>query len=515
MATKDDKSEVKVDGNALAQYIGGNVSEEVQSLLEDLREAGRAAQDGKAPKKSEEKKYRNVKVERHAEGIITLPIGMSYATGREWLTKMEKDEEQAVAIYHDFEAFALDGARAFWNALKELYGFVDTKPSWFSTTTMVNVEIAPGVFESVAWGEMQPPGIDGILKTDMDFNGEVPKFIIRGEVRKKHVPAIEAIARKTRENLLQDSIYRGKAIRVNLAFMTGEERFNTDRHAPKFIDLRGRREDELIVDETTELLLRTELWSRIEMTEKLRKAGVRIKHGVIFSGPFGVGKTLASEVTAMKATKEGRWTYIYLSAPNQLPVGIKFARLFGPVVLFAEDVDAAVRGQERDELINLVLNSMDGMDNKGQDIIVVLTTNDVAAINQGFLRAGRTDGIVVFHAPDGPTSREFLRKVLGDSLSPDADLEELGDDWKGVIPAFLSEAANKARTFALVRTGGNIKGQVTIADLKAVRSIMDEHIKMVTGVKPRPTISVTKVLRDARYELPAENADVSSEYDGN
>lgn len=492
MASKD-----KTESKGLA-VIPAGLDPEVQALLEDMaRNFGNPDE-----KKKTEKTYKNVKIERVDNGTITLPAGMSFQQARDWLTRMEKDENQTVQIYFDFEAFALDGALAFWRTLREIYGFIDTDPPGgnpWAKTTMVSVEVAPGQFEQVPWGEMVPPGIDGVLQTDADFNGEVPKFIIRGEVRKKHQKAMDYIAARTRDRLRSESIYRGHATRVNLAFMMGTERFNMDRHAPKFIDLSGRSEDELILADETMLALNTEIWSRIEHTQMLRDHGVRIKHGVILAGPFGTGKTLTSEVTALKSTRCG-WTYIYLDNANQLPWGVKFARLFGPTVLFAEDVDGAIQGQERTDFINKILNSIDGVDNKNQDVIVVLTTNNLEDVNQGFLRAGRTDGIIFFTPPDAPTSQKFIARELGTALASDVNLEDLGDDWAGVIPAFISEACNKMRTHAL-HSFGSIEGKVDLTIMKAVRKLMEPHIAMVTGKRPERTMSAWDLLQEARITV--------------
>lgn len=483
------------DGNEVKRaLVPSDMDPEIRTLLENLQQVANGDQ------KKADKKYKNIKIDRVEEGTISLPVGMSFADAREWLTRMEKDETQEVEIFLDFEAFALDGALALWRTLKEMYGFVDTNPpgSW-GKTTMVQVEVAPGIFEQVPWGEMSPPGLEGVLKTDADFNGEVPKFLIRGVVRKKHQRAIDHIAQRVRDRLKSESIYRGQATRVNLAFMMGQERFNMDRHAPKFLPLAGRREDELILDKPTMMGLQTEIWARIEHTQLLRDNGVKIKHGVILAGMFGTGKTLASEVTALKAVKHG-WTFLYLSAANQLPWGVKFARLFGPTVLFAEDVDGAVQGQERTDFINMILNSIDGVDNKGQDLIVVLTTNNIGDVNQGFLRAGRTDGIITFNPPDGPTSQAFIKKLLGSALAEGLDLNDLGDDWAGVIPAFIAEATNKMKTFALANYG-KIVGAVDLDVMRAVRALMDPHIKMVTGTRPVRTMSVRDLFEEARIEV--------------
>lgn len=477
---------------------------EVMGQIEELRNTQAAMAKGEKVSKVE-KKYKSVTIERVDQGTITLPLGMSYSAARDWLTKMEKDEEQAVAVHYEFEAFALDGARAFWKAMLEIYGFVDTKPSWWSTTTMIQVEVAPGVFEPVPWGQMQPPGIDGVLETNMDFNGEVPKFIIHGEVRKKHEKAVAAIAALTRKNLKEKSIYKGQAISVNLAFMLGQERFNTDRHAPKFLDLRGIKVDDLILDGPTESQLGIEIWDRIEHTDMLKKNGIKIKHGVVLAGAFGTGKTLSAYVTALKCVENG-WTFIYLSSADQLPVGLKFAKLFGRVVLFGEDIDRAVAGQTRTAAIDNILNAMDGVSSKNQEVIVVLTTNDVESVNQGFLRAGRTDHVIEFFPPDGPTSQRFIAKVLGKNLKAGEDLHELADTFAGVIPAFLSEAAGKAGSFAFHRTlretgTGKIEGQVVAKDLMDVAAVMKKHIEMVTGKKADPEYSLSDLMRAAKVKV--------------
>jgi SpoVK/Ycf46/Vps4 family AAA+-type ATPase len=120
--------------------------------------------------------------------------------------------------------------------------------------------------------------------------------------------------------------------------------------------------------------------------------------GILLAGDPGVGKTLTAYVTAKKAVDHG-WTFVYLSHAADLANGIRFALQYAPCVLFVEDLDRIVAGDDRTEEIDDVLNSFDGVDSKDKELITVLTTNHLEKIPGVALRPGRCDTLVVVTAP--------------------------------------------------------------------------------------------------------------------
>lgn len=442
----------------------------------------RASAEGDKPA---ETTYRQVEIERTQSGKIQLPQGMSYAAARTWLTKFEQDEELMLNINHRIEGFPLDVARAFYKAILESYGFVEAKPSMFQGVTMVSMPTGVDTQESVLWGPVSFPGIEGRFTIQADISEGVPAAVLVGSTRKKYIQAIEHIAQRTRELLASDSVYKGKAFRISLSFMSGDESFDPEHDAPKFIDLRDVKDSDLILSEEAQFDIATSLWNRLEQPDLVARTGVPLKHGILLEGPYGVGKTLLGRVAAKKAS-ENNWTFIYLEQVKDLASAIRFAPLCAPAIVFAEDADLALDG-ERDGDLNEILNVMDGLDTKDQPIIVVLTTNRVGQFSPASLRAGRIDTIIHLDAPDRWTAPLFIRRFVGTALAPGENVDELGGKFAGLVPSFIQEAVNKARLHALYRTG-SVEGQVTLDDLARAAESMRRHIALASPV-PEKTIT--------------------------
>src|SRR5262249_9702485 len=110
-------------------------------------------------------------------------------------------------------------------------------------------------------------------------------------------------------------------------------------------------------------------------------------------------KTLTAYVTAKKSSSNN-WTFIYLDRVAGLHEAFRFAKQYAPSVIFAEDIDRAVNGDDRTTDIDDVLNTIDGIESKGGEIITILTTNHVDQINRAMLRPGRLDAVISIQAPD-------------------------------------------------------------------------------------------------------------------
>jgi len=73
------------------------------------------------------------------------------------------------------------------------------------------------------------------------------------------------LARLTREFVRENSIYRGKAIRVGFPELKPDD-FDPASHAPKFIDTSRVSEAELVFSKDTALLVKDSLFTPIEKT---------------------------------------------------------------------------------------------------------------------------------------------------------------------------------------------------------------------------------------------------------
>ena len=243
------------------------------------------------------------------------------------------------------------------------------------------------------------------------------------------------------------------------------------------MDLNGVRDSDLILNETVQFALESNVYALIEHTRECKAAKIPLRHGMLLAGTYGTGKTLTAKVIAQKCVTHG-WTFVYLEHVKDLAHGLRVAEMFAPAVLFAEDIDSVV-GADRDEDLNAILNVLDGIDTKSKAIVTVLTTNKLETIHRSFLRAGRIDTIVQYELPDAATAWRFVKLYARDGagnpiLDADVDPQAVGAAFAGLLPAFIAEAVQKAKRYAmltgqplvsqsvLVRAAGEVSRQAAI-----------------------------------------------------
>ena len=422
---------------------------------------------------------------------IIIPQDMKLRDVADWALKMDKEDERVVAVRFEFDCFPLDGAVAFRNALDSIYGFVQgaTIPgNWFmpdKPPMMIGVPIGQNEVRQVPWGRVHIPGVDGWLQTGLDVRAN-PKFVLHGEIKQRHRDEIDGIAAQIKENLKTNSIYKGKAIRIDLSWMeTPEtrEEFSPTIHAPQFsIPVDKVNEAELIFPADVQNDIELGLFEPIEHSDFCRRSQIPLKRGVMLAGEPGVGKSLTAYVTAKKAVRNG-WTFIYLSRAADLKHGFAMASQYQPAVLFVEDLDRVVSGDDRTEEIDAVLNAFDGVESKAAEVITVLTTNNLDAIPPVALRQGRCDTLVKVTRPDAEAAASLVRLYGRGLMSTQTNYRVIGEALAGHIPAEIREAVERAKLATirrLCRRGDmpvdGIKGHVTEQDvLDAVRAMEAQH----------------------------------------
>lgn len=419
---------------------------------------------------------------------IILPAGMSYAEGRVWLSRQEESEEKTVNILDNLPCYALDGIVALARTLKEIYGFTDLGglPGFWGDNPPIMIQIqTPDGVETAPLGKLMPPKWEGGWLLAKVTDGLA--INITGSIKRKFEGELKRITQRVREILTQSSIYKGKATLVDLTWMQEGRDFHPMNDAPKFMDLSGSTR--LILNKQTAFELSTSVFMLLERTKECVANNIKLKHGALFTGTFGTGKSLTAKVLAQKATENG-WTFLYLKHAGQLASGLRLAELFAPAVVFAEDVDTVATG-DRDQQLNDLLNTIDGVDTKDKPIITILTTNLPELISPAFLRAGRIDTVVQFTPPDAETAVEFVKVFARDDegrnlLAPDQDLTGPGKALAGMVPAFICEAVAKAKRFAIYREGADIIGKMLAEDVEQAATSIRAHQKMAEGTK-QPT----------------------------
>lgn len=430
-----------------------------------------------AIEESKRPKFQDLEVVREGQKIV-MPAGMSHAEAIDWHNRMMRQEEQTINIVENFDAYPLDGAQALVKALKKRFGWVDMGGDFWNGVTMVGVETGFGQTTQVPWGRMSIPGLSGYLTSWMERLDGRFRYSIRGQIKMKDQDLSKQIIEDVKQVLKTDSIYRGKAIRIS--FPDPDDEFEPMEGMPKFIDLSNVDASSLVFSQGIQNDIQTTLWTPIQRTELCRQVRTPLKRGILLEGPFGVGKTLAANVTAKIANENG-WTFIYLENVSQLAQAMHFARMYQPAVIFAEDFDQAQDEYNRSADLNNILNTVDGVGFKDTEIIFVLTTNHVERINQAMLRPGRFDAVISVQPPNAEAVERLIKLYSRGMLYDTAGLLEVGRKLAGQIPATIREVVERSKLAAITRGDTHT---ITVQDLHIAADGMVRHLELLKVKQP-------------------------------
>ncbi|KAI9789873.1 MAG: hypothetical protein M1835_001382 [Candelina submexicana] len=207
-------------------------------------------------------------------------------------------------------------------------------------------------------------------------------------------------------------------------------------------------------------LLYPEIFTRFHVTPP---------RGVLFHGPPGTGKTLLARALASSVSSHGRKVSFYMrkgadalskwvgEAERQLRLLFEEARKTQPSIIFFDEIDglAPVRSSKQDQihasLVSTLLALMDGMDGRGQ-VIVIGATNRPDSIDPALRRPGRFDREFYFPLPNTEARRSIL------------DIHTKG--WDPALPhTFKDQLAGLTKGYG----GADLRALCTEAALNAVQ----------------------------------------------
>lgn len=444
------------------------------------------------------------------DGVAQLPDGMTLEDGIEqikrqldkidreysaagkalWLKLQAENEEMEVS--HSFKTLTFgDGMVIFARALKELYSIVNAeanKDMWFEQKPLfLSVEVGPGIHDTVIYGRLRVPKIEGFLETRFEVHKGVARFGVGGRILGKSKMEFDRLVEYINNEGKRLSIYRGQAIQYGFPVM-GEVEHYTEL-MPSFLDV--TKVPTQVFSSDLGRLIDTALFAPVEHTEQCRKNKIPLKRGILLEGPFGTGKTLTALECAKRCTANG-WTFIYLTNVRKLPQALRLAHDYQPCVIFAEDVDQVFKDEnDRGDDANEILNAIDGIDSKNAEIITVLTTNQIDGITKAMLRPGRLDTLVPVRPPDAKAAIKLVETFSRGAVNSAADLTEIGTMLAGHIPAVIREVVERSRLSALRR---NPDADIVLEaeDLKVAILSMREHQKLLEVEKPDERSDVEK-----------------------
>lgn len=202
----------------------------------------------------------------------------------------------------------------------------------------------------------------------------------------------------------------------------------------------------------------------LKYPEVYQRFGVTPPRGVLFHGPPGTGKTLMARALAASCSSEGKKVTFFMrkgadclskwvgEAERQLRLLFEEAKNQQPSIIFFDEIDglAPVRSSKQEQIhasiVSTLLALMDGMDNRGQ-VIVIGATNRPDSVDSALRRPGRFDREFYFPLPN----LEARKKILSihtrkwDPPLKDSFIEHIARVTKGYggadIRALCTEAA--------------------------------------------------------------------------
>ncbi|KAH7328551.1 hypothetical protein B0I35DRAFT_345699 [Stachybotrys elegans] len=207
-------------------------------------------------------------------------------------------------------------------------------------------------------------------------------------------------------------------------------------------------------------LLYPELFTRFHVTPP---------RGVLFHGPPGTGKTLLARALANSVGSGGRKISFYMrkgadalskwvgEAEKQLRLLFEEARRTQPSIIFFDEIDglAPVRSSKQEQIhasiVSTLLALMDGMDGRGQ-VIVIGATNRPDNIDPALRRPGRFDREFYFPLPDMDARRSILNIHTQDWGLSEVFMSSLAEKTKGYGGADLRALCTEAALNAIQRT---------------------------------------------------------------
>jgi ATP-dependent 26S proteasome regulatory subunit len=182
-------------------------------------------------------------------------------------------------------------------------------------------------------------------------------------------------------------------------------------------------------------------------------------------------------------------------------------------VVIIEDLDILAAGKTREEIAQL-LDLMDSVGNKNQEVMVIFTTNFLGDIDRGALRPGRIDSVIrIAHLDEGGYTRLVKSVIPAARLAAEINYAQVAEAFKDFLPAFASETARKALLYSMSRTGTG-EELVTTDDLLAAAALMRDQKELMDraheATRNAPTLDETLVATVARV---LRSTRISQEYD--
>lgn len=382
-----------------------------------------------------------------------VKLGNSPKPYNEILVYLENEianSKRMVRFDYKIYCFRSDGIYQLHRAIEDIIGATSVQdkesgPSGGSTAVdTIDVILADGTRRKVPYGTINLPNMGEDAHIEIFYSDNDKYLRVRGECQYKFQNLMDQIIEKTNFLLKTDSIYKNQAFEINNS---------VDKGQPTILSLEGIEKEHMILSDEVEYAL-SPLKARILHPEKCIQKGITLKFGALLEGPYGTGKTLLAFKLAKEAIANG-WSFVYLKSPELLAETLRMCKTLDQnghgIIVFTEDVDQVTRGN-RDGALQDILNTLDGGDTKGMNVIALFTTNHIELIEPTFLRGKRIGSIISMPMLNAVTAKKYVEHFFqGNEFEGDFEAVYQLIEKSKIAPAFMAEIIENVKSNMVMR----------------------------------------------------------------
>ncbi|KAI9632145.1 putative TAT-binding protein [Dioszegia hungarica] len=246
--------------------------------------------------------------------------------------------------------------------------------------------------------------------------------------------------------------------------------------------------------------------------EVFQQFGITPPRGVLFHGPPGTGKTLLARALAASCSNGNTKISFFMrkgadvlskwvgEAERQLRMLFEEARAAQPSIIFFDEIDglAPVRSSKQDQihasLVSTLLALMDGMDGRGQ-VIVIGATNRPDSVDPALRRPGRFDREFYFPLPNKEARKKIIKinTRVWDPPLEEGVVEMLAGATKGYGGADMRALCTEAALNAIQRRYPQIykSSDRYLLDTGSIRVQAKDFLMSVKKIVPSSARSTT------------------------
>jgi hypothetical protein len=423
------------------------------------------------------------------EKKIILPIAMNKLQGSKELKRQWDDEETEIEVVRKFEDWNWkDVLVAVKKATERHFGWIQGKTimTFFGPERpkeiSIVVQIADGkkITEDCFYGAFTATVWE-------DAQVDVGAQHIVATVKKRYADEVREYFDLVQTILDQESIYRAKPITVTKQTSPwGEVSLDFEIFELKV-------SDRIVLNEDVETVIQNFV---------IDDLGDEGKRCYLFSGGYGNAKTETAMRVGGQGTAKGM-SFFYCKDADVFHMLLKQAVNYQPCIVFLEDLDEIGAGEKRDADMNRILNTLDGVQTKGNNLTVIFTTNHEKRINPALRRPGRIDLVIHFDNPSKIAVAAIYKCYLGGMAGSEgldyAQLAERTPECPGAVVAEIAKRAVK-----LCKKRGEVKEEF----IKASVDSMKHHLKLMKeDVENVSTGEMVIALRGASIQVKDLNGE--------